>query len=715
MTHHNESLELQVSVTFALAQDRPLFLWKIQLENHGVEPIWVEKIEFLRVGANPDFGSLDFPGDAAAARFSFFSNGWQSWSHTGAYLPGQGMRISRLGLLQQPMVVNHGTPLIHLPGYYTADFFGAVTDLTTGAGFAAGFLSQKYHFGKVEAVLFDRPSLAMYTTDRSLLDCGSTLETDWAVITPVQASNPDPLGEFLDAVAREHGLTPSAIHTAPAGWCSWYQYYSAVTANDIRANLNTMVENHHRLPLSLVQIDDGFETRTGDWLSFKKTFPGGVAPLAGEISGQGFTPGIWLAPYILDRRSTFYRNNPSYILRNRRGNPVNAGFGWNRLTAAIDLTVPGALEDTSRVVQTAASDWGFPYIKLDFLYAAALPGQRYDPRLTRAQVMRKGMQALRDAAGPQTYFLGCGLPLGSGIGLVDSMRIGADVNGTWQPQVHGINTWIKNEPHMPAARNAIQNTLSRAPMHNRWWVNDPDCLLLRPETELTDAETQTLATVIALSGGSLILSDNLTRLPANRVRMAQVLLPVAGQRPEVLDLLEEPTPRRLRMSLTGPQGAWTVAAKFNWQDRPEAWKFRPVDFGLPDEACRVSTFWNPGLYLYQPGNPVLMPEIEPHGSILLAIYPATLPLKAGYLGSDLHFTQGSEVANWTLGGKTLQLTLNLGKACSGFFRLQLPKPPARAACNGTPLPWTLEADNIYRFEGVFDSTVSVSIDFLSEQ
>lgn len=703
--------KIQTIVTFALSKDLPLFLWKLKFLNLGDDPVWLEKIEFLRAGGQADFGSLDFPGNTATMRWSFFSNGWQSWSHTGTYLPGQSMRISRLGFLQQPMAVNHGTPALRLPGYYTSDFYGAVTDLTSGAGLVAGFLSQKNHFGTIEGVLYDRPSLAMFTTDRSRFDPGAELETDWAVLTSCNQSVPDPFGVYLDAVAREHNLETTLNHPVKTGWCSWYRYYTNVTDQDIRLNLNSMDKIRQSLPLDLVQIDDGFETRVGDWFSFKPAFQQGVAPLAKEISDRGFTPGLWLAPFILDRRSQFYRDNPQYILRNRRGKPVNAGFGWNSLTAAIDLTVPGAMEETCQAVHLAASEWGFPYLKLDFLYAAALPGFRYDPTRTRAQIMRAGMQALRDAAGADTCLLGCGLPLGSGLGLVDAMRIGADVSGAWQPQFHGIKSFIKNEPHMPAARNAIQNTLSRAPLHNRWWVNDPDCLLVGPDTQLTEAEVQTLATVIGLTGGSMLLSDDLASLPPERMKIAQVLLPGLGKRPEVLDLLEEPTPRRLRLPLSGPSGEWTLAARFNWQEQPESWVFNPADYGLPDEIFRVSSFWDQSIHQYQPGSPVGMPAIPPHGAALLAIYPAEPAAQPAYLGSNLHFSQGNEVTGWEKGEKDLQLELGLGRTATGFIRLFLPHPPMTAVCEGKSIHWTREAESIYLFDLSADKTAAILIHF----
>ncbi|MHB8113565.1 MAG: glycoside hydrolase family 36 protein, partial [Bellilinea sp.] len=466
---------LNATVTFALSQDHPLFLWKLRLENTGREAIHIDKIEFLRVGGQDKFGSLDFPPNP---QWSFYSNGWQSWSPTGAFPNGQPMRISRLGFLQQPMIINPGTPALRMPGYYTADFFGALADIKSKVGLVTGFLSQKQHFGTIEAVLYDRPSIAMWTSDGVLLDPEKAIETDWAVITSFSTDDPDPLREYLEAVAREHSVPREKIRPTPTGWCSWYQYYTRLSAQDVQANLTALTAARARLPLELLQIDDGFETMVGDWFSFKPGFPDGVAPLAREISAHGCIPGLWLAPFILHPRSEFARNNPQFILRNKRGRAVNAGFGWNTLTTGLDLTVPGALEAACEPVRTAIHEWGFPYLKLDFLYAAALPGLRHDPTRTRAQIMRQGMEAIRAAAGVQTYLVGCGLPLGSGIGLVDAMRIGADVNGSWEPEIKGIRFLFKNEPAVPSARNSLHNILTRAPLHNRWWANDPDCLLV---------------------------------------------------------------------------------------------------------------------------------------------------------------------------------------------------------------------------------------------
>lgn len=702
---------IEVMVTFALAQEAPMLTWKFDIRNDGEDPVWIEKIEFLRVGGQSQFGEFHLTSEDQVDQMTFFSNGWQSWSTTGAYQADQSMRVSRLGLLQQPMIVNHGTPAIRMKGYFTSDFFGALANVRTGDGFVAGFLSQTQQFGSIEALLYDRPSLAIWTADSCRLDPGASIETDSAVIMPFSTRQSDPLGGYLEAVAREYGLKSVASRPVPAGWCSWYHYYSRVTEKDILANLQSLETHRTELPLNLVQIDDGFESSVGDWFNVKQTFPNGMAELAAEITGRGMTPGLWLAPFILDRRSDFYHEHPEFILRTRRGNPVNAGFGWNGLTAAFDLTVPGALEAACQAAHTATHSWGYPYLKFDFLYAAALPGLHFDPTKTRAQIMRAGMQALRAAVKPDTYLLGCGLPLGSGIGLVDANRISCDVNDRWDPQFPGIPIRFKNEPSIPSVRNALQNILARAPMHNRWWVNDPDCLLLRQDSNLTLPEIHSMATAIGITGGSLLISDDLTQVHPERLAIAEVLLPVTGKRAEVLDLFERATPTRVRLELSGPGGKWVVAALFNWENEPMPWTFSPSNFGILDAPCWISSFWDGRFYDFNPGELLKLPPIPSHGVALFSIYPRTQHNKPVFLGSNLHFSQGKELADWSVEDGYVHAALGLGRNASGFIRVYSPQPPLSAVCNGQSVDWTVETNNVYRITTNVEGTAQITISF----
>jgi alpha-galactosidase len=151
---------------------------------------------------------------------------------------------------------------------------------------------------------------------------------------------------------------------------------------------------------------------------------------------------LWLAPFIVHPGSRLAADHPGWLLRGRWGRPVNAGFLWGTFATALDLTHPDAVQHTKDVIHTAVEDWGFPYLKLDFLSAAALPGRFTDPTRTRAQVLRAALEAARQAAGEQTVLLGCGCPLGPAIGLVDAMRISADTSQRWRPAYQGIETFF---------------------------------------------------------------------------------------------------------------------------------------------------------------------------------------------------------------------------------------------------------------------------------
>src|SRR2546421_518076 len=105
-----------------------------------------------------------------------------------------------------------------------------------------------------------------------------------------------------------------------------------------------------------------------------------------------------------------------------------------------------------------------------------------------------------------------GLPsswIPAGLGAA-GMRIGDDVDASW----NGIQS--------PARATAL-----RSFYHRSVWLNDPDCLVVRPP--LTLEEARVWASVVATSGGMSIFSDNLPKLPAERLPILQKTIPVAAQ------------------------------------------------------------------------------------------------------------------------------------------------------------------------------------------
>jgi alpha-galactosidase len=376
---------------------------------------------------------------------------------------------------------------------------------------------------------------------------GASLELPPVVLS--EGRDPIALIErFADEVAAVMAARVPAH--VPTGWCSWYYFYNRVTEADVVANLAEMMRTKH--PAEYVQIDDGFQSFTGDWLTPNAKFPSGMAALATRIGEAGYKPGLWLAPFVMHEDSAVLRDNPAMALKTTAGETLFVQT-WLGRCAVLDCTHPDAETWLRNLVRTVVREWGYVYLKLDALSFAARPGDgvRYHaPGTTAPANLRRGLEIIREAAGDDTFILGCTCHFGPAIGLVDAMRVGPDVKELW---ADGPN---------PSVKHAMALTLQRNWMHNRWWANDPDCLIVRDtDTALTEPETRFLVTGIALSGGMVVASDDLPKLPTARRDMALALFPPPGVAAAPLDPLEGPVPSTWRASLG--DGRFLVGA-LNW-------------------------------------------------------------------------------------------------------------------------------------------------------
>jgi alpha-galactosidase len=128
------------------------------------------------------------------------------------------------------------------------------------------------------------------------IEQGETLWSERVAIDVVGHPNAQ-LERYGDALAREMGARVPAV--TPAGWCSWYYFFTQVTEEDVVRNLRFLEQHRRELPVQTVQIDDGYQADIGDWLTVNEKFPRGMAWLASEIKRAGYTPGLWLAPFLL--------------------------------------------------------------------------------------------------------------------------------------------------------------------------------------------------------------------------------------------------------------------------------------------------------------------------------------------------------------------------------------------------------------------------------
>ena len=192
----------------------------------------------------------------------------------------------------------------------------------------------------------------------------------------------------------------------------------------------------------------------------------------------------------------------------------------------LDYTNPEVQKYITHVFKTLRG-YGFEYFKIDFLTCGIRDGIRYDNNMTRLEVYRMSLQLIRDAIGPDAFLLGCGAPLAPSIGLVDGCRISGDIKELWSGNV--VEYFCSGMfCSIPSIKNSLLGNMRRNFIHNTWWLNDPDCLLVRVDERFNLYETHTQLSVLGMTGGIMLLSDDLPKLKRERLDLVNKVLPVSN-------------------------------------------------------------------------------------------------------------------------------------------------------------------------------------------
>lgn len=359
--------------------------------------------------------------------------------------------------------------------------------------FLIGSLSENTGFTRI---IFDTKNSTI-TLEKDCIDC--EFLGDYRAFSILFVSGTE--NEVFDRWFSELGVTPK-ITESKSGYTSWYNYYQDITENIILSDLNAIA----KLPSlpDIFQIDDGYECAVGDWLKVDKMkFPNGLTPIAKAIRNAGCVAGIWLAPFVAEYGSDLYREHPEWFLRTSDGKTVPCGSNWGGM-AALDLSFPEVREYIRLCIQEYKNQ-GFQLFKLDFLYAACMLPRRC---MTRGEVMYDAMDFLREAVGEECEILACGVPLLPAFGKVEYCRIGMDMSLSWDDAFY----MRLFHSERPSTKNTMLNTIYRRELNGRAFLCDPDVFLLRDyKTKLTEHQRLALATVNALFGGLLFVSDNFDR------------------------------------------------------------------------------------------------------------------------------------------------------------------------------------------------------------
>jgi alpha-galactosidase len=702
----NEGLSLSFVVN--IYEDRSFLLLRLILHNTSGSTIHLDQLSLVKA-ENDSKGSVQF--GETPEMLNFFKVGWHDWCYTGLRRADQKDISTRLKPFSGAMILNPTTPISSQRGDFWSEGWAMLAN--QNAAVVIGLVSMADQFGQVHARCTARSNeLALVTqADGVPLDSGQTLESEWGYIQFVDLPHPDPANDYINATARQMKARVP-VKTPPLKWTHWYHFFHNITEERFISNLEEIHKIQDELPFHTLQLDDGYQSAWGDWTTCNDKFSSGLPYLTKKINQKGYEAGLWLAPFVVDPRSQMAKDHPDWLIRDKKGKPIHSGFFYEFTGYALDATHPAVQEHLHTLMDTIAHQWGFKFVKIDFTYAGALPGKRYDPRLTRAQAFRKGLEIIRDGLGEDTFLLGCGCPSGPAIGIVDAMRIGPDTGPTWEPRLVNfgwLSPFIRNEKSVPCLRNNIRHSLNLSTLHRRWWWNDPDCLMVRNyDTSLTDAEIISSVSQVGLLGGLVVNSDDLTRLPAERRRLLSVLTPILSPGARPVDLFEHEMAEVYDLPMQQDWAGWHVTAVFNWADRPAAKSLDTGRLGFSEsQPLHVFDFWSQTYQLHQ-GKNIDLGVIPAHGCKVLRICPADGG--PALVGDTLHITQGGEIESWKVSADDLQFkVMDLNRKASGDIYLWLPEEPIEVLQDGASIPVKFCADRVYGLHLSLHGTAVISI------
>lgn len=315
----------------------------------------------------------------------------------------------------------------------------------------------------------------------------------------------------------DHFNSVSFLGNKPAGWESWYNHYSKIDEKLILEDLQKITHtkniiNTYESTSKIFQIDDGWEKALGDWQIRSDRFPNGFSQITKEIENQGYIPGLWIAPFIIDSRSETATEHPDWLLSDEKGNLVSAGYNplWGKKGTfyCLDLSRDDVIEHLLSILDTIINKWGFRYIKLDFLYAGMLWGN-YAQKTASYKIYSRAIKTLTSISktkdGKPVAYLGCGASFELSFSSLPLSRIGCDTFEKWKNSLLRILNWNgRNEAYMN-----VKDTLGHALWNNTIFMNDPDVIFIRNENcSLTENQKYLIAGVNEIFGSQLMYSDD---------------------------------------------------------------------------------------------------------------------------------------------------------------------------------------------------------------
>lgn len=536
---------------------------------------------------------------------------------------------------------------------------------------------------------------------------GETVESERLVVMMSR----DPLvclEAWADRVAEHY--RPRIWPESPVGWVGWawvdpfnVERYEDVVLRNARALRQRLAGfDADYIWVSIGNLKDGYP---GNWLEWnEELFPGGVEKLVHELGDLGLELGFWMGSFWLCTSLTERIDELGEALLQKGGEPMLVRPEWaygagGKLPKgerpgmyALDPTHPKTHELLRRVLSTYYQ-WGVRYYMIDFLHAVSgstpgdfVPDGYHDKSVIPGpEAYRAGLRVVREAAGEDTYLLSSSGPTYQNIGFMDACRAGNDYG-----EGRALNpesffypaTFVINQAGFWTSHLAATNAMAAGYFtHRKLYLADSGNVLT-VDKPIPLADAQITATIFGLTGGPIMLGDDIDRMSDDRLAIVKKCLPTATECARPIDLFESPEPdypKVFHLKISREWDEWDLVAAFNYGDEQLIQRVELSSPGLdPSAEHAVWDFWNERYEGVFSG--ALELAVPPHSVRLVRI--SRLREHPWLLSTDMHVRQGdAEIEDCRWDAETMTIGLRATRPAGEKGNAFVLVPPGLAVAN----------------------------------
>jgi hypothetical protein len=479
--------------------------------------------------------------------------------------------------------------------FHRSDLQTVIWDAAGRQTFLVGFLGQHYGYNKIDII----PNKTAKDIDRieawQMFEIELSPGTEQKLDPVVIAEGDDPyeiLERFGDEVRAHYGRRfddPPVV-----GMMTWCGYRTAVDENIVLGNADILGDFFGGYPQkmqNIMLIDNGWQedANWGFWQPDQKRFPHGMKWLSRQLKARGMSLGLWYTPFCITDNAPNYRQLLPFQALDEKGKPEGGtccvwgdlpGHPTERTAIFLDGGKEAVQEKWFREL-SEMKRWGCVYWKLDFF--ALLTGHANRSRLGTGDLYAKTWRNFRKAVGSDGHLAPCSCGTNIQVGYNDSIRIGSDIGeaGSWPGAMRDY-------------RYGLSTTAALWYKHRTFWVNDSDSIQIAKGCSLSEARVR--ATMVAMSGGHLMLGEDLRRVDPERIEIVRRLIPPYPRAARPLDLFNHPFPEGYpafwSLTLDTEFGPRSVLAVFNLTEKTKTYTITPEMLGIrPGKEFLALEWW----------------------------------------------------------------------------------------------------------------------------